>query len=180
MENIDVLLKEYDTLRAESLAAIANRSSILSYGLATVGILYTGVAALNLSNSTSNSILPSVILMIVSPTLCAFITMNWLGEFERMHRAGSYLVILEEKINKLIGENLLNWETSLKSTKKHMKYPYHSTTLFLTFISFLSYFIGLFIYKMHFIYYIFFSFIGIILITIFHIIITLKMKKIIK
>jgi hypothetical protein len=46
MDKEEILLKEYDSLRAEVLNAIANRNSILTFGLATIGVLFTGTVSL--------------------------------------------------------------------------------------------------------------------------------------
>lgn len=175
MSEEEILLKEYDTLRNEILTAMTNRNSILTYGLATIGILYTGVAALD--KSSDNSIFSIIILMVVSPVLCVFISLNWLGEYERMQRAGSFIVDLEKRINLIKSKVILSWETNLRSQKKHMKYPYHSTTLFLTVLSILSYFIGLYLYKGTKDENLFFSCLGLVVFLLFHIYLTFKIKR---
>ena len=75
--------------------------------------------------------------------------MNWLGEYERMQRAGAFIVNLEKRINSIAGEELLTWETNLHKGKKHMKYHYHSTLLFFSVVGILSSSLGIYISDIH-------------------------------
>lgn len=144
MNKEEVLFKEYDTLRAEILTAMTNRNTILTFGLATIGVLYTGAAALTRSSDYSN--LTVLILTLIAPLICTFISMIWLGEYERMRRASKFLINVERRINEMVGDRVLTWETSLYENKKHMKYPYNSIIMFLTVLSMFSYTIGLYLF----------------------------------
>jgi fatty acid desaturase len=173
MDKEEILLKEYESLRAEILNAMANRNTILTFGLATIGILFTGAVSLTPSN------LPVIILMIVVPLVCAYISMIWVGEYKRMQRAGAFIVGIEKKINEMAGDELLTWETFLrKNNDRHRKFPYYSTIIFLVLTGMISYFVGLYISKNTMP--IFFSIIGIIIAIAFLLYLVLELKRCIK
>lgn len=67
----------------------------------------------------------------------------WLGEYQRIQRAGKFLVELEQKINLEASQEILTWETDLRRKHVHMKYPYNTTVLLLVVISGASQVIGL-------------------------------------
>jgi hypothetical protein len=141
MDSIEILLKEYDTLRQEIIATISSRSSILSFGVGTIGVLLTaGMATGSLSGG---SLVAGLILILLVPAMTNFILFMWLGEYERMQRAGRFLAELEGKINKETQPNLLTWETNLRKKRQHMDYPYTNTILLLIVISFFSMIAGL-------------------------------------
>ena len=62
----------------------------------------------------------------------------WFGEYQRMQRAGKFLVDLERRINAEASKDLLSWETHLRTWHLHMKYPYNTTVMLLTAISVVS------------------------------------------
>lgn len=140
MDKSDILLKEYETLRQEILAAMSGRNSILSFGLATIGAIFT--ASLATQTGSTPSLLSSLILELAVPAISVFVLFIWLGEYQRMQRAGKFLVGLEKRINEIASKELLTWETVLRSKQSHMKYPYNTTVLLLTLISVLSQIIG--------------------------------------
>jgi hypothetical protein len=140
MDPIEVLLKEYETLRQEILVSMGGRNSVLSFGLATIGAVFTASIATQIGESPS--VFSSIILAIVIPIICIFVLFMWLGEYQRMQRAGKFLAKLEQRINKEAKKELLSWESKLRSKRKHMKYPYNTTVLLLMIISFASHLIG--------------------------------------
>lgn len=141
-KSIEILLQEYRTLREEILTSMASRNSILAFGLATVGVLYTAAAQMGHESVTGN--LSHLILILVLPFVCFFISLSWLGEYERIQRAGGFIARLEKRINDLAAERLLSWETELRMKKKHMNYPYHAILTLLTLLGLLSFGIGLY------------------------------------
>ena len=141
----EILLKEYEALRAEILVAMTSRNTILSYGLAVIGVLYSGVAAMAVAKI--DSILPSIVLMLVVPSVCLFSLFIWLGEYQRMHRAGEHIINLEERIRDEQGQKILTWESNLREQKKHMRYPYDTTILMLVLMSLFSIIIGFYLMK---------------------------------
>ena len=140
MDSSDILLKEYETLRQEILAAMSSRNSILSFGLATIGAILT--ASLATQTGPSPSLLSSLILELAVLAISIFVLFMWLGEYQRMQRAGKFLVGLEKRINEIASKKLLTWETSLRAKRGHMQYPYNTTVLLLILISVLSQLIG--------------------------------------
>lgn len=124
MNKTELLLKEYETLRQESLDSINNRSQIVSFGLGTIGLLAAGV----LASERASSSLPvlSLVFCLAIPTISILVLYSWLGEVERMMRAGRFLVDLEARINAEIDskEPTLTWESRLRSGSTQMRYPY--------------------------------------------------------
>lgn len=141
MKDNDILLKEYETLRQEILTAMGSRNSILSFGLAIIGAIFT--ASLATQTGETPSLFASLLLELAVPAISAFVLFMWLGEYQRMQRAGKFLVSLEKRINDNVSKELLTWETSLRVKQVHMKYPYNTTVMLLVLISALSQTIGL-------------------------------------
>lgn len=107
MEWLTPALEEYKSLRAESLASMANQQSTLRIGIGAVGVVIA--AGFNLWEKT---LLPDVIFLIYNPVICYLALLIWVGEVARMMRAGYYLSRLEKKINASFPEieNVLSWE----------------------------------------------------------------------
>jgi len=105
MELIDIKLEEYKTLRTESLQSMRNRNEILSFGTASIGVIFW--AATNLY-SNGKMLFSFYILLLLLPALCILITYLWLGEAERMSRVSVYLMGLETEINELITQSQEN------------------------------------------------------------------------
>jgi hypothetical protein len=141
MDPVDVLLEEYQTIRQEILASMNNRVSVLSFGLATIGAIFT--ASIAVSTASNYSQLSNLMLISTVPVVTGFILFMWLGEYQRMMRAGKFLHDLEDRINNASGhESLLTWEHYLKS-RGHMRYPYNTTVMLLILISLVSASLGL-------------------------------------
>jgi len=140
MTEVEIILKEYESLRQEILVAMSNRISILSFGLATIGAVFT--ASIAVSASGNYSLLASLMLILAVPAINSFVLFMWMGEYQRMMRAGSFLYELESRINSIAGRNVLMWETHLRSQRLHMKYPYTTTVMLLTGIGFISVVLG--------------------------------------
>jgi len=141
MDSTEIILKEYDTIRQEILTSMNNRVSILSFGLAIIGAIFTATIAV--STTSGSSLLSSLMLVFAVPAINSFILFMWLGEYQRMQRAGKFLVSLEDRINKMASTRLLTWETNLREQRLHMKYPYDTTVMLLTVISLISVCLGL-------------------------------------
>jgi hypothetical protein len=149
MDAIEIMLKEYETLRQEVLAAMSNRNSILSFGLAIIGAIFTASIAADMVANVSD--VSSLILILAVPAISIFVVLMWLGEHERTQRAGKFLVDLELRINNkarekelltLEEEKLLTWEADLRGKSGHLKYPYIFTVTLLIAIGFISLYIG--------------------------------------
>lgn len=124
MDKAEALLKEYDTLRQESLDSINNRSQIVSFGLAAVGVFAAAVFASE--RAAANAALVRLVFGIGVPAISLLILYIWLGEVERMMRAGEFMVALEQRINRELdpASPTLAWEGHLRSAGAQMKYPY--------------------------------------------------------
>ena len=134
-------LAEYNTLREESLRTLNNRIQIVSFGLATLGLLFAGI----LSSKTQNDHLIGVTFGVVIPIISTLVYYFWFGEFERMVRVGRKLQRVETAINSTFeGKPILTWETELEEIR--MKYPYVSAACVFLGIALFSPLIG-FIYR---------------------------------
>lgn len=141
MTNIEIILKEHEAIRQEILVAMSNRISILSFGLATIGAVFT--ASIAVSATGTYSLLASLMLILAVPGINSFVLFMWMGEYQRMMRAGTFLFDLEAKVNKMAEADVLTWERHLRSQRLHMKYPYNTTVMLLTVIGIISMGLGL-------------------------------------
>lgn len=140
MNSIEVLLREYEAIRKEVLATMENRTRMLMFGLLGVCLIFSATL---LVSQDANGYLPALMLVILVPIINTYVLFIWLGEYERMQRAGKFLVEIEARINEYLSEEVLSWETGLRKQKRHMKYPYNNTVIFLITISLISLFMGL-------------------------------------
>ena len=128
MERIELLIKEYDTLRDESLGSMSHRSQIVSFGLASLCLLLGTLFGSSIV--AGSSFLRLALAGIGIPALSIGVLLLWLGEVERMVRAGNCLAQLEILINaEVLGTEAesrpaLQFETWLRSPGVQMRYPY--------------------------------------------------------
>ena len=141
LSNVEIILKEYEAIRQEILVAMGNRISILSFGLATIGAVFT--ASIAVSVTDNYSLLASLMLILAVPCINSFVLFMWMGEYQRMMRAGTFLLDLEGRVNKIAGADVLMWERHLRSQRLHMKYPYNTTVMLLTVMGIISLVLGL-------------------------------------
>jgi len=121
---IEVMLKDYEVLKNYStISSPGIRYNIISFALATIGIIISGILfALSTGYSANPLLVLAVNLMsLVIPAFCLCIVMIWLGEEYRMMRIGIYCMNLEKEINKKLKENVLTWE--LFKREESVKYP---------------------------------------------------------
>ncbi len=140
-DELEAIYLEYRSLREEIITAMHARNSILSFGLATIGVMFSAIAAIFVSGS--NTMFSGLVLFIIVPLIVVFILLIWLGEYQRMHRAGKHMISLEERINLIQKKEILTWETMLRDRKAHMGYPYDTTIVLLVAILFASFCIGI-------------------------------------
>lgn len=124
MDRIEVMLKEYEMLRQEILGAMSNRAQIISFGLGTIGVLFAGILTSDLAKESPKLLI--VVFSFAIPTASVLVLYIWLGEVERMMRAGRYLANLEGRINRALGagEDTLRWENWLRDTRVQIRYTY--------------------------------------------------------
>jgi drug/metabolite transporter (DMT)-like permease len=121
IDEIKVKLKEYETLRQESLDIIKNRITIMSLGLTAIGALFAG--SLYVYDGDSPSITIYILVFVIFP-LSWLILLILLGEYQRLKRIGKFLVRVEKYINKKLSSTVLDWETHLEKQQLHIRYPY--------------------------------------------------------
>ena len=106
----DVALEEYKALRAEVLTAMQMQYTTLTFGTATIGVLF-GFGA-NVWKA-KEPLAAEIVFLAAVPILAYLVLVIWMGELTRMIRAGAYVAFLEVRINRAVGERALGWETFL-------------------------------------------------------------------
>jgi len=138
--SIEVLLREYDSLRQESLQAINNRIQIMNFAFTSLAV----VTAAILSTSIARGVLVPICLVFI-PVSAKASLLIWLGEYNRSQRAGQGIVQIEKRINdQLQDTELLTWESKLVSSSTHMAYPYAATAAYMLSIGVLAHGLGIF------------------------------------
>jgi hypothetical protein len=138
VDALEIRLEEYKTLRQEILTAMSSRMSILTFGLASISLVLSASISKYTQDTRFGSLFPGLALSAAIPAFAIFILFMWLGEYERMQRAGRFLTTIEEKVNWENRATLLTWETQLREKLGHMAYPYNATVMLLLVISGLS------------------------------------------
>lgn len=96
---VDVLLREYDTLRTEILARVRTRFELLGF----LAVITTIVASQEVSGSTRAWLALSA----------GAVTLTVWGWFASgIKRCATRILRIEERVNAIMGEVLLAWETS--------------------------------------------------------------------
>jgi hypothetical protein len=135
------MLGEYNAIRAELVAAVSTQQAVMTYGLAAIAVMYSGVLA-----SWSNVPLRTGILSL-APVLLVFVWFVWFGEVQRLGRARWFLWELEQKVNALLRppqdapsgsstlptSDVLHWESWVRGrnrwrTNVHSRPAYHLAT----------------------------------------------------
>ncbi len=119
----EIMLEEYRTLRKEILQSLRIQYKIYAAEAATIFGAVIGVAALQ---NYSPSSTPYIFLGI--PLIFIIFTSLWITEQTRMMRAGNYIEMLENVMNKEIDHICLFWENSLrlKKTPRFSQWQYRS------------------------------------------------------
>ena len=137
--SINGMLKEYEVLRQEIITSMQTRNSILTFMFTVVGAIFAAAA----TSDKDQSLSVALILIFGIPSISIFTLLLWIGEYERMQRAGRYLTILETRFNGMTMDNTLSWENHLKKRKMHMSYPYDSTLIGIILLSLIGVFLGI-------------------------------------
>jgi len=96
---VTVLLKEYDTLRQEIVGRISNRFGLVSFGSALVVFLVTQQ--------------PPRGRLVVVGLWVVFLLVLWWRAGVLIRRCSKRIAEIERKVNSLVGEDLLVWETRI-------------------------------------------------------------------
>ena len=95
---VDVLLREYDTLREEVIARTNNRFAISGL-LGAIMVFVGGKSELDIVWRWTVVLVALVVL-----------TIFWWSIGDVMHQIGAHLIGIEGRVNALLGEQLLEWE----------------------------------------------------------------------
>lgn len=108
------LLAEYESVRAESMQTISNRTQIMMLGVAAMGALIGGALTINTPTVAPNRLIVQAVFSGAVPLVFLFVFFMWLSEAVRAHRAGYFLAAdVEARINIRLGRLVSTWETSL-------------------------------------------------------------------
>ncbi len=122
MQEEEVLFKEYEALRGEVVAGLTSRSTILSFGFTTLGVILT------LAFSIPGTEFSAVVFLLAGPLISGCIMYIWFGEYKRVQNAGVRLYLLERRINEKVGKELLRLETVTRDNRK-VRFWYPSVAL---------------------------------------------------
>ena len=120
MTPLEVMLKEYETLRREQAAALHHEHRLVSYGLVALALL--GAGAVAILDAEPPPPLALGVLYYGMPVLASLILLLWVGQVDRGRRVSDYLVALEIDINDTLGKDALVWENYVRH-RKLLKYP---------------------------------------------------------
>jgi hypothetical protein len=127
---LDAMLGEYSSLRTESVQAITNRVTIMSFTFGALSVIVAGLFV-----TTAARVLVGVIALVLIPQIAKAGALVWLGEYERSQRAGRWISHLEAQINEVVGRPAtVGWESHLRGDKPkpaHMTYPYVASVVFM-------------------------------------------------
>jgi hypothetical protein len=104
-EKIDILLKEYDTLRAEILQRLSNRFAFLG--------LFGAVGAYGFFVSGNISISQKIVLFLTA----LFLLSVWMQLGIVVARCAKRVAEIEGYVNQIAGEKLLKWESEKLGSK---------------------------------------------------------------
>ncbi len=109
--DVELAVKEYDSVRQEELIGMQSQVSTLRYGITGCVVLF-GIAA----QQHADKYLGWIIALTLLPLVILFSAVIWMGEYERMARAGRYIALLEERINDRVDGvwRPLQWESWLR------------------------------------------------------------------
>lgn len=113
----EIILEEWKSLRDESIRSMTHRNTIISFGIGALGALFFTGANFYNNPSLVSKFLSFGIFYYLIPFLSVMTVVLWLGEAERMSRAGARMKSLEEKINNIYNDEVLGWETYLRKQR---------------------------------------------------------------
>jgi hypothetical protein len=124
---------EYNSIRAELVAALSTQQTVMTYGLAAMAVMFTGLL------STWPNLAIRIGILSLAPLILVFIWFVWFGEALRLIRARWFIWELEQRINAELREpdgpahDTLNWESWVRGRNRwgrnlHSRPAYHLAT----------------------------------------------------
>jgi hypothetical protein len=138
-QRLQALLAEYDSLRHESLTSISNRIIVANFTFVALALILAA-----LLTRTRPSAIVGIVSLLFVPQVAKTGLLIWLGEYDRSQRVGNWLKGVEQRINHVLGQEVMTWEGSLQHQGTHMGYPYLATVLLLLGAGWASSLVGLF------------------------------------
>lgn len=120
MKPVEVMLKEYETLRKEQAMALNHGYQLVCYGL--VALAFMGAGTFTIAGEEAFAGLVSATLCYALPLLASLILLLWVGQLDRRRRVRDYLATLEIDINDTLGKDALVWENYVNHHRP-LKYP---------------------------------------------------------
>ena len=125
------------------------RIQILTFGLGTIGAVFSfSIASYQSGGAENSNYLAIFVLILVIPLITNFLLILLIGEYESINELGRFITEIENKINQrapqdLQGELHLGWENYIRTNRVYKKYPYTYSLTLLLVISFTSGVLGL-------------------------------------
>ena len=136
-EWLSTTLEEYRAVRAEILAAFKLQQQVIAFGVTVLA----AATALGL-NFLQKDPTVTVGLGLIAPLIALVVILVWVGELERMVRAGAWVSMIEQRLWNLFGElpPPLGWETALRGGEspfpiKRVLYRYRGILVVLLLLS---------------------------------------------
>jgi len=123
-QSLEVMLKDYEIHKTYSTSVSPGiRYNLISMTLATIGIIISGTMIALAGGELTDLVAWMVAGLWIAfvPAFCLTVMYVWLGEEQRMMRMGDYNRKVEERINRLLADDALAWETFKR--RNSIKYP---------------------------------------------------------
>ena len=120
MKPVEVMLKEYETLRQQQALALSQGYQLVGYGLVALALLGAGTFAVA-GEAPFAGFVPATLCYVI-PLLASLILLLWVGQHDRRRWVGDYLVTLEIDINDTLGKDALVWENYVRHHRP-LRYP---------------------------------------------------------
>lgn len=117
-EQIEILLKEYDTLRAEIIARTTGGYQVISIGAVLFTALLTVVATrTHPAGEVGTKLLRSTLFWVALGALVVFAGVSMSFTYRDINLIAGRIQQIEQKVNRLAGVDLLEWESKWGGSK---------------------------------------------------------------
>jgi 8-oxo-dGTP diphosphatase len=108
---LNVVLEEYKAVRAEILVSLQLQQQVIAFGITVLG----AASAVGLNFLQSN-VYVSAGIGLISPAIALVVVLVWVGELERMVRAGAWVALTERRLATSFAPlpPPLGWESALR------------------------------------------------------------------
>ncbi len=140
--SLQAYLAEYSSLRHENIAALGHRLQIISLGFVGLTVIVTGL----LTTKQLPDGLRIALLILIPQQLSKAALYRWLGEYWRIVRSAIHIrEKIEKRVNSLLKEDVLTWETWLcnRGKDKHSDLGQIAAVFMMSTMGYISSILGL-------------------------------------